>query len=131
MTSSPGLSIGKSFTFEASHQLHGLPAGHKCSRLHGHSYTVTIELTADQLVPPGFVTDFAELAPFKDHLADTYDHRHLNNVLDREPTVEHLATHLFAWCVEQLEPALAGVRIVSMRVQEGFGGWAEVRAGER
>lgn len=32
--------IGKRFMFEAAHHLPDLPEGHKCARLHGHSYTV-------------------------------------------------------------------------------------------
>lgn len=37
--------IGKSFTFDAAHRLPGLRAGHKCGRLHGHTYTVEVVLT--------------------------------------------------------------------------------------
>ncbi|WP_235854189.1 6-pyruvoyl trahydropterin synthase family protein [Nonomuraea aridisoli] len=69
------LTIGKTFTFEASHRLHGLPDGHKCARLHGHSYQVAVELTADQLTGPGFVTGFGDLSPFGTYLAECFDHR--------------------------------------------------------
>ncbi|MGH8897377.1 MAG: 6-pyruvoyl trahydropterin synthase family protein [Egibacteraceae bacterium] len=34
--------IGKSFTFDAAHHLPGLSEGHKCARLHGHTYTVMV-----------------------------------------------------------------------------------------
>lgn len=47
--------IGKRFTFEAAHQLANLPEGHKCGRLHGHSYNVEVVLTATELTGPGFV----------------------------------------------------------------------------
>ena len=32
--------ICKTFTFDAAHQLHLLPEGHKCRRMHGHTYRV-------------------------------------------------------------------------------------------
>ncbi|MGH3158328.1 MAG: 6-carboxytetrahydropterin synthase QueD [Streptosporangiaceae bacterium] len=118
--------IGKRFSFEAAHVLADLPAGHKCARLHGHTYTVEIELTASQLVPPGFVTDFADLTPFRRYLTDTIDHRHLNEVLPVEPTSENLARHFFTWCVTHLEPGIPA-RISAVRVSETPQSWAEYR----
>ncbi|MGH3405282.1 MAG: 6-carboxytetrahydropterin synthase QueD [Streptosporangiaceae bacterium] len=118
--------IGKRFSFEAAHALADLPAGHKCARLHGHTYTVEIELTASQLVPPGFVTDFADLTPFRRYLTDTIDHRHLNEVLPVEPTSENLARHFFTWCVTHLEPGIPA-RISAVRVSETPQSWAEYR----
>jgi len=53
--------IGKSFTFDAAHQLRSLPEGHKCGRLRGHTYTITVVPGRDDLVEPGFVTDFGSL----------------------------------------------------------------------
>lgn len=118
--------IGKRFSFDAAHVLADLPAGHKCARLHGHTYTVEIELTASQLVPPGFVTDFADLTPFRRYLTDTIDHRHLNDVLPVEPTSENLARHFFTWCVTHLEPGIPA-RITAVRVGETPQSWAEYR----
>lgn len=86
--------IGKSFTFESAHHISGLPDGHKCARPHGHSYTVTVMLERQELVEPGFVTDFGELTPFKRYIDECLDHRDLNEVLDIPPTSELLAHHL-------------------------------------
>jgi 6-pyruvoyltetrahydropterin/6-carboxytetrahydropterin synthase len=119
-------SIGKRFTFDAAHVLHGLPAGHKCGRLHGHTYTVELHLQADGLVAAGFVTDFADLAPFGRYLDEKFDHRLLNDVLAFEPTSEALAAHLFAWCAEHLAPTLSG-ELVAVRVSETPSTWAEYR----
>lgn len=122
--------IGKSFSFDAAHALAGLPAGHKCARLHGHTYTVQLEVTASQLAPPGFVTDFGELAPFQRYLDEHFDHRHLNEVLDVEPTAENLARHFYAWCAEHLQPRIPG-RIAAVRVCESPASWAEYRDDEQ
>lgn len=45
--------IRKSFTFDAAHRLPGLGEGHKCGRLHRHTYTVEVVLTAPAPIPPG------------------------------------------------------------------------------
>ncbi len=45
--------IGKRFSFEAGHRLGGLPAGHKCARPHGHSYTVEVIVTAGERLGRG------------------------------------------------------------------------------
>ncbi|MFF2955878.1 6-pyruvoyl tetrahydropterin synthase family protein [Kitasatospora sp. NPDC057965] len=116
--------IGKSFRFEAAHFLPGLPEGHQCSRMHGHSYVVEFVLTADRLVAPGFVTDFGDLAPVKQLIDSTLDHRVLNDVLPVAPTSENVAVWLAGWFVEHVEPSLPG-RLASVRVSETQSSWAE------
>jgi 6-pyruvoyltetrahydropterin/6-carboxytetrahydropterin synthase len=86
--------ISKKFTFDASHQLSGLPAGHKCARLHGHTYEVELFLEAEGLAATGFVRDYGELDKFKTWLDDTFDHRHLNEFVD-QPTAELLAQKIY------------------------------------
>ncbi len=36
------MEIYKEFTFESAHRLPNVPEGHKCRRLHGHSYWVKV-----------------------------------------------------------------------------------------
>ncbi|QIZ37936.1 6-carboxytetrahydropterin synthase QueD [Saccharopolyspora sp. ASAGF58] len=118
--------IGKRFNFEAAHWLSGLPDGHKCGRLHGHSYAVEVLLAAAELTGPGFVVDFGELAPLKEHLDECYDHQLLNEVLDVEPTSENLAKLVFDWCGTHI-PLPEGVVITAVRVSETATTWAEYR----
>ncbi|QIS22178.1 6-pyruvoyl trahydropterin synthase family protein [Nocardia terpenica] len=108
--------IEKTFDFAASHELRNLPAGHKCARNHGHNYTVTVMWTADELDSAGMVTDFGDFAPLGRHLADTFDHRLLNDIVE-QPTSECLAEYLGQWVIEHLEPTVRG-RLVSLRVCE-------------
>ena len=59
----------KDFTFEAAHHLPHVPEGHKCGRLHGHSFMVRLEITGEVDPHTGWIMDFAELkAAFKPHL---------------------------------------------------------------
>lgn len=90
--------ITKRWTFDAAHQLNGLPDGHKCGQLHGHTYTVELELSSEDLDDHGFVVDFSDLAPVKQLIDTVYDHRFLNEVLPVgvNPTAETLASVLCA-----------------------------------
>lgn len=85
--------IEKHFAFSASHSLSGLNEGHQCARLHGHNYDVVVRLSADTLDSVGFVLDYGALAPIKDWIDTTLDHRHLNDALQiiGNPTAEKMA----------------------------------------
>lgn len=111
--------ISKLFEFSASHQLLGLPENHPCSRLHGHNYRVEVVLQAPLLNPVGFVVDYGDLKPFKEYLDQTFDHRHLNDVLPNQPSAELLAYHFYGWCKERWQ------QVVKVRVSETPKTWAE------
>jgi 6-pyruvoyltetrahydropterin/6-carboxytetrahydropterin synthase len=93
--------ISKEFAFEASHVLLDMPEGHKCGRMHGHSYRVVVVLASEQLDEYGFVADYGDLDPLKKYIDNFLDHRNLNDVLDmHQPTAEKIAEHLFDFCEE-------------------------------
>lgn len=97
--------IKKEFQFEAAHKLVGLPEGHKCGQLHGHSYKVIVELASSKLDEHGFVKDYGELKPIKDWIDYELDHKYLNDVLNpgesedcpmySNPTAENLARYIY------------------------------------
>ncbi len=82
--------LRKQFDFEAAHFLPLVPEGHQCGRMHGHSYTVVIEVGSDRL-KNGFVIDFADVNRFMKPLIKSLDHQLLNDFLEN-PTVENLCT---------------------------------------
>ena len=90
--------ITKEFEFAASHQLSGLPEGHKCGRLHGHNYRVEVVLQSPTLDDVGFVRDYGELKLLKIYIDNFLDHRHLNDILPDNPTAENLARYLYEMC---------------------------------
>ena len=53
--------LSREFTFEAAHLIPTFPEGHKCRRLHGHSFRVEIVVAGDMDPKVGYLVDFAEL----------------------------------------------------------------------
>jgi len=98
------MDIFKSFTIEAAHRLPNVPPGHKCSRLHGHSFRVELHVSGPLDPTFGWVLDFAEIKAAFRPLYDQLDHHYLNDVpgLDN-PTSERLAE----WIWQRLKPELA------------------------
>jgi 6-pyruvoyltetrahydropterin/6-carboxytetrahydropterin synthase len=118
--------IAKRFSFSASHVLTAVPDDHKCRRLHGHNYEVEVVCGAEDLDRRGMVVDYFDLDPVKRFVDATVDHRHLNDVLDGEPTAERLAWWLYESLKGELPVDVAN-RIVAVRVYETPRTWAEYR----
>jgi 6-pyruvoyltetrahydropterin/6-carboxytetrahydropterin synthase len=87
--------IGKHFDFSASHQLHGLPDNHQCSRLHGHNYKIKVVIGNDELDATGFVIDYGELKVVREFIDRELEHKHLNDVLPFNPTAENMAKYFY------------------------------------
>jgi len=82
----------KTFQIEAAHYLPNAPAGHKCQRLHGHSFKIEIHISG--VVDPhrGWIRDFADISSVFKPLYDELDHSCLNEIEGLEnPTSENLA----------------------------------------
>ena len=106
------MEIFKDFTFEAAHRLPKVPAGHKCARLHGHSFQVSVHVDGVVGAQTGWVQDFADLTDAMDPLLERLDHHYLNEIEGLEnPTSELLAR----WIWERLAPALPGLSQVVVR----------------
>ena len=104
-------SIFKVFTLESAHRLPNVPAGHKCSRLHGHSFRVEIHVDGPVGEHSGWVMDFADLKVAFQPLYDQLDHQYLNDIPGLEnPTSERLAM----WIWERLQPRLPGLSEVAV-----------------
>lgn len=105
------MEIAKDFTFEAAHLLPNVPEGHKCARLHGHSFGVTIAVEGSVGETSGWVMDFADLKVAWAPLHDELDHRHLNDIDGlANPTSEILAIWIWDRLVGPL-PQLSRVTV--------------------
>jgi 6-pyruvoyltetrahydropterin/6-carboxytetrahydropterin synthase len=106
------MEIFKEFTIEAAHWLPNVPAGHKCGRLHGHSFHIEIHASGSLDSHLGWVADFAEIKVAFKAIADQIDHRCLNEVEGLEnPTSENLAR----WLWQRLQPGLPALYRIVVR----------------
>ncbi|HMN97763.1 MAG TPA: 6-carboxytetrahydropterin synthase QueD [Phycisphaerales bacterium] len=95
--------LSKSFTFEAAHWLPTFPEGHKCRRLHGHSFHVEVRVEGDVDPGRGYLVDYGEIKAAIAPIEQTLDHRCLNEIEGLEnPTSEVIA----AWIWARLAPTL-------------------------
>jgi 6-pyruvoyltetrahydropterin/6-carboxytetrahydropterin synthase len=84
--------IRRSYSIEAAHRLPNLPAEHKCARLHGHSFKITLHVAGDVDAKLGWILDFADIDRAFQPIFSVLDHRYLNDVPGLEnPTSELLA----------------------------------------
>ncbi len=100
---SNSMRIFKVFQIEAAHRLPNVPAGHKCARLHGHSFRVEVHVAGEPDAHSGWVMDFADVKAAFAPLFDQLDHRYLNDIEGLEnPTSEVLARWIFQRLVSRL-----------------------------
>lgn len=106
------MEIFKEFSFEAAHRLPNVPDGHKCARLHGHSFMVRITVQGEVGVDSGWVMDFSDISEAFKPIRDQLDHFYLNEVPGLEnPTSENIAR----WIWEKLKPELAELTKIEIR----------------
>ncbi len=84
--------LRKQYSFEAGHFLPLVPEGHQCGRMHGHSYSVVIEVGSKHL-KNGWVIDFADINTLIKPVIAMLDHQLLNDFVDN-PTVENLCVYI-------------------------------------
>lgn len=95
--------LTKSFRFEAAHRLPTFPDGHKCRRLHGHSYRVDVHVAGPVDPPLGYLVDYGDIKAACEPVRKQLDHFYLNEIEGLEnPTAEVLAK----WIWNRLKPAL-------------------------
>lgn len=105
------LEIFKEFTFESAHRLPHVPEGHKCGRLHGHSFRVGIHLSGPVDPHTGWIRDFSEIKAIFKPLYERLDHNYLNDIPGLEnPTSENLAKWIWVE-LKPLLPELSAIRI--------------------
>lgn len=106
------MDVFREFQIEAAHWLPNVPEGHKCARLHGHSFRIRVQVEGDVGEDSGWVMDFADLKKAFQPLFEQLDHRCLNEIdgLDN-PTSENLAR----WVWHRLATELPGLDCVTVQ----------------
>ena len=109
--------VWRRYRFEAAHQLPNVPPGHKCGRMHGHGFTVTLEARASCLdVSSALAYDELDRiwAPFGAELHQAC----LNDLPGLEnPTSEWIAH----WLWQRIRPRLPALAAVTVGETAGSG----------
>lgn len=79
--------IKKELEIAGSHKLN-LDYESKCQNIHGHNWIINIYLQSETLDNNGMIMDFTLI---KKKISDKLDHKHLNDVLDFNPTAENIS----------------------------------------
>jgi 6-pyruvoyltetrahydropterin/6-carboxytetrahydropterin synthase len=107
------ISLTKTFRFEAAHWLPCFPEGHKCRRMHGHSFLVDVVVEGEVDPARGYLMDYGDMKKAIAPVEQQLDHYVLNDIAGLEnPTAEMLSR----WIFERLKPTLPLLAIV--RVHE-------------
>ena len=105
------MEVYKEFRLEAAHRLPNVPEGHKCRRLHGHSFKVTLYVAGKIEPEAGWILDFGDLTAAFAPIHEQLDHNYLNDIPGLEnPTTEMLAR----WLWDRLQPKVPGLARIAV-----------------
>ena len=95
--------LTRDFTFEAAHHLPRAPEGHKCRRLHGHSFRVEVVVEGEVDPATGWFLDYGKMKEAIEPVRRQLDHYYLNEIEGLENATSEV---LCTWIWERLKPAL-------------------------
>ena len=111
------MKVAREFTFDAAHYILD-DKGTPCEELHGHTYKLRV-VVEGPVKDDGMVIDFTEIKRIvNEKVMPSVDHKDLNKLL-KNPTAENIAQLIY-------DTLKSEMNIVSVRVWEGSGKWAEV-----
>ncbi|MGE3756689.1 MAG: 6-pyruvoyl tetrahydropterin synthase family protein [Pseudobdellovibrionaceae bacterium] len=103
MNPTPICELRQHFHLESARYLPHLPKSHPCSRMHGHSFKVTLVMEGPLDSKVGWVIDYNDVKAAAGPIFSEIDHRCLNEVSGLEnPTTEILT----AWIFEKVKARL-------------------------
>ncbi len=105
------MEIFKDFTFDSAHFLPHVPKGHKCFRMHGHTYRLRVVVRGAVDEKLGWVMDFADIKAAVKPIIAQLDHRVLNDIEGLEnPTAEVISK----WIWTRLRAHLPGLARIEL-----------------
>jgi 6-pyruvoyltetrahydropterin/6-carboxytetrahydropterin synthase len=116
------ITLTRSFDFAAAQYLDIFPEGHKCRRMHGHSFTLEVSVSGEVDPATGLLYDHARISEAVAPILEQVDHVLLNEVPGlKNPTIETMAK----WFWDRLAPSLPGLS--EIRIQETPRAWCTYR----
>lgn len=107
--------LTKEFGFEAAHFLPKFPEGHKCRRMHGHSFKIEVKVKGEIKADTGILMDFGDIKAVVKPYVDMLDHQVINEIGEQKgielltnPTSENIGL----WLFNELSPKLEGLHSI-------------------
>lgn len=105
------MEVYREFKFDAAHLLPNITPGHRCSRMHGHTFRVVILLEGEVGKESGWVKDFGEIKRLCEPVIEELDHSTLNDIPGLgNPTSENIAV----WIWNRLKPVIPELGMVEV-----------------
>ena len=120
--------IWKEVTLDSSLQLKNAPDGSPLRRLHGHTYTLRLHLSAPLNEWLGWVVDFGDVKALFDPVFQLIDHQPLHEIPDLK---DRDTASLASWILEKGRAALPELDRVDLYETRGCGAIVSVGAGGR
>ena len=105
------MEVYRKFKFDAAHFLPNVPEGHRCGKLHGHTFEVCVTVSGPVQPDSGWIMDFSHIKKLFGPVLDTLDHSCLNEIPGLEnPTSENLVR----WIWKRLKPSLPSLSMIEL-----------------
>lgn len=115
---SKNFEIKVQYRIEAARRLQHLPDSHPCSRLHGHSFVITLTLYGPWNEEQAWMRDYHDLEMVVRPILAPLDHAYLNDISGLEkPTSENLCLYLYGK-IKPLLPELQKVTVAETPTTE-------------
>ena len=103
--------LTRTFNFAAAHHLPKAPEGHKCRRLHGHSFEIEVAVRGPVDPETGWLVDYGAIDQVVAPVIAELNHRTLNDI----PGLENATSeYLCGWLWKRLEGPLPHLHRVSV-----------------
>lgn len=104
--------IYKQFTFDAAHYLPNVPENHKCRRVHGHTYHLTLFFEGNIDADLGWIIDFSDIKKNVNPILNLVDHHFLNEVEGlQNPTCERISI----WLWNKIKPLIPQLKRIELK----------------
>ena len=111
--------LKRKYEFHAARKLTALKENHPCSELHGHTFSITVEVAGEELTNEGWMVDFYDIdSLYQEKIHKCLDHKYLNDIEGlSNPTTEQIAM----WIWHELKNDLSGLYSISVSEGSSYG----------
>ena len=113
------MKIFRTYIFHSARYIPTLDENHPCSKMHGHTFKMAVEINGPIDKKIGFVMDFYDIDKIvNNHIIKFIDHKILNEIDGlSNPSSEYLAI----WIWEKLKPHLPLLSTITISEEHGTG----------